>query len=130
MDSKILLVDDEKDIADLIEEVLRQDRFENIKKVYTGMDAVQVCREYQPDVVVLDIMLPDIDGIEVAGKYGSSRFALSCFFPQRMMILTKYLDCPAAVTIILQNPLAHGRLSIVSKRSSAASNTSLSCGQT
>ncbi len=33
MNSKILLVDDEKDIADLIEEVLRQDRFENIKKV-------------------------------------------------------------------------------------------------
>lgn len=33
MDCKILLVDDEKDIADLIEEVLRQDRFENIKKV-------------------------------------------------------------------------------------------------
>ena len=64
MDSKILLVDDEKDIADLIEEVLRQDSFENIKKVYTGMDAVQVCREYQPDVIVLDIMLPDIDGIE------------------------------------------------------------------
>lgn len=64
MDRKILLVDDEKDIADLIEEVLRQDSFENIKKVYTGMDAVQVCREYPPDVVVLDIMLPDIDGIE------------------------------------------------------------------
>ena len=53
-----ILVDDEKDIADLIEEVLRQYRFQNIKKVYTGMDAVQVCREYQPDVVVLDIMLP------------------------------------------------------------------------
>lgn len=33
MNSKILLVDDEKDIADLIEEVLHQDRFENIKKV-------------------------------------------------------------------------------------------------
>ena len=31
MDSKILLVDDEKDIADLIEEVLRQDSFENIE---------------------------------------------------------------------------------------------------
>ena len=50
MDRKILLVDDEKDIADLIEEVLRQDSFENIKKVYTGMDAVQVCREYQPSI--------------------------------------------------------------------------------
>ncbi len=32
MDCKILLVDDEKDITDLIEEVLRQDRFENIRK--------------------------------------------------------------------------------------------------
>lgn len=40
MDSKILIVDDEKYIADLIEEVLRQDSFENIQKVYTGMDAV------------------------------------------------------------------------------------------
>ncbi len=38
MDCKILLVDDEKDITDLIEEVLRQDRFENIKKVYTGTE--------------------------------------------------------------------------------------------
>lgn len=64
MDSKILLVDDEKDIADLIEEVLHQDSFENIRKVYTGMDAVSVCQEYQPDVIVLDIMLPDIDGID------------------------------------------------------------------
>lgn len=30
-----------------------------------GMDAVSVCREYQPDVIVLDIMLSDIDSIEV-----------------------------------------------------------------
>ena len=74
MDSKILLVDDEKDIADLVEEVLRQDSFENIKKVYTGMDAVQVCREYQPDVVVLDIMLPDIDGFRICQKIREKYF--------------------------------------------------------
>lgn len=65
MNSKILLVDDEKDISDLIEEALLQDNFVNIRKAYTGMEAVQICREYQPDVIVLDIMLPDIDGIEV-----------------------------------------------------------------
>ena len=66
MNSKILLVDDEKDIVDLMENVLRQDGFQNIQKAYTGMDALEMCREFQPDVIVLDIMLPDIDGIEVS----------------------------------------------------------------
>lgn len=68
MNSRILLVDDEKDISDLIEEALRQDSFADIQKVYTGLDAIQICREYQPDVIILDIMLRDIDGIEVCKK--------------------------------------------------------------
>ncbi|WNX85544.1 response regulator transcription factor [Agathobaculum sp. NTUH-O15-33] len=65
MDGKILLVDDEKDIADLIEEVLRQDGFRQIERAYTGRDALRVCRAFQPDAVLLDIMLPDMDGLEV-----------------------------------------------------------------
>lgn len=65
MDSKILLVDDEKDITDLIEEVLIMDGFRNIKKVHNGRDAVNLCKSFEPDVVILDIMLPDLDGIEV-----------------------------------------------------------------
>lgn len=68
MNSKILLVDDEKDISDLIEEALRQNNFTDIRKAYTGTEAVQICREYQPDVIILDIMLPDIDGIEVCKR--------------------------------------------------------------
>lgn len=65
---KILLVDDEKDIADLIQEVLQHDGFQFIQKAHTGLDALQICREFQPDVVVLDIMLPDLDGLEVCKK--------------------------------------------------------------
>lgn len=65
MDSKILLVDDEKDITDLIEEVLKGDGFRNIRKAYNGRDAVNLCKCFEPDVVILDIMLPDLDGIEV-----------------------------------------------------------------
>lgn len=91
MDGKILLVDDEKDIADLIEEVLRQDSFENIKKVYTGMDAVQVCREYQPDVVVLDIMLPDIDGIEVCRQIREFSFCSILFLSSKNDDIDKIL---------------------------------------
>lgn len=91
MDSKILLVDDEKDIADLIEEVLRQDSFKNIKKAYTGMDAVQVCREYQPDVVVLDIMLPDIDGIEVCKQIREFSFCSVLFLSSKNDDIDKIL---------------------------------------
>ena len=91
MDLKILLVDDEKDIADLIEEVLRQDSFKNIKKAYTGMDAVQVCREYQPDVVVLDIMLPDIDGIEVCKQIREFSFCSILFLSSKNDDIDKIL---------------------------------------
>ena len=91
MDSKILLVDDEKDIADLIEEVLRQDSFKNIKKAYTGMDAVQVCREYQPDVVVLDIMLPDIDGIEICKQIREFSFCSILFLSSKNDDIDKIL---------------------------------------
>ena len=86
-----MLVDDEKDIADLIEEVLRQDSFENIKKVYTGMDAVQVCREYQPDVVVLDIMLPDIGGIEVCKQIREFSFCSILFLSSKNDDIDKIL---------------------------------------
>ena len=68
MNSRILLVDDEKDIVDLIQEVLQKDGFQDIRRAGTGMDALQICREFQPEVVVLDIMLPDMDGIEVCRK--------------------------------------------------------------
>ena len=91
MDRKILLVDDEKDIADLIEEVLRQDSFKNIKKAYTGMNAVQVCREYQPDVVVLDIMLPDIDGIEVCKQIREFSFCSILFLSSKNDDIDKIL---------------------------------------
>lgn len=64
-DKRILLVDDEKDITDLLDEVLRKEGFHNIFKASGGKEAVRLCRMYQPDAVVLDIMLPDIDGIEV-----------------------------------------------------------------
>ncbi|MCB6608872.1 response regulator transcription factor [[Clostridium] symbiosum] len=68
MDYKILLVDDEKDIVDLLEEVLQKDGFHSIQKACTGMEALIICREFQPEVIVLDIMLPDIDGLEVCKK--------------------------------------------------------------
>lgn len=71
MTKKLLLVDDEKDIVDLLENVLQKEGFHEIRKAYTGEDAVAVCRAFQPDVVVLDVMLPGMDGIEVCRQIRS-----------------------------------------------------------
>lgn len=67
-DKKVLLIDDEKDITDLIEDVLLKEGFKNIRKAHSGLDGITICKEENPDVVVLDIMLPDIDGIEVCKR--------------------------------------------------------------
>lgn len=66
--SKILLVDDEQDIMNLLEKVLRQEGFQNILKATSGESAIEICRTEKPDAIVLDIMLPGIDGIEVCKK--------------------------------------------------------------
>lgn len=68
MNEKVLLVDDEKDIVELIENALLQEGFVSIERAYTGNEALEICKTYQPDVVVLDVMLPDIDGMEVCKK--------------------------------------------------------------
>jgi DNA-binding response OmpR family regulator len=91
MNSKILLVDDEKDIVDLIEEVLKKDNFQFIQKAYTGLDALQICREFKPDVVVLDVMLPDLDGLEVCKKIREFSYCSILFLSSRNDDIDKIL---------------------------------------
>lgn len=65
MNDRILLVDDEKDILDLIEEVLRAEGLCQCRRAVSGREAVSLAKVFQPDVIVLDVMLPDMDGVEV-----------------------------------------------------------------
>lgn len=67
-DKKILLIDDEKDITNLVEDVLVKENFKNIKKAHSGIDGIKICKEWHADIIVLDIMLPDIDGFEVCKR--------------------------------------------------------------
>lgn len=91
MDHKILLVDDERDIVELLEEVLRQEGFQNIQKAYTGTEAIKACRELHPDVVVLDIMLPDIDGLEVCKQIRTFSFCSILFLSSKNDDIDKIL---------------------------------------
>lgn len=63
--SKILIVEDEHDINRLIELVLLSDGYHNIKKAYDGQEALNIIKNYMPDLVLLDVMLPEIDGFTV-----------------------------------------------------------------
>lgn len=61
---KIMIVDDEPDILALLEKSLAIEGFHNIFKIDNGLSAVSFCRELQPDIIILDVMLPGIDGYE------------------------------------------------------------------
>jgi len=61
---RVLVVDDEVNIAELLAMALRYEGWE-LQMAHTGTDAVATARDFRPDAVVLDIMLPDFDGLEV-----------------------------------------------------------------
>lgn len=65
---KIMIVDDEPDILELLEKSLAIEGFQHITKIDNGLSAISSCKELQPDMVILDVMLPDIDGYEVCKR--------------------------------------------------------------
>ena len=65
---KVLLVDDDAELVELMTKVLEEDgRFE-VRVASNGFDAGMMVKEYRPDIIVLDVMLPDINGKEVCQR--------------------------------------------------------------
>jgi excisionase family DNA binding protein len=65
---KVLLVDDDPEIVELIHKSLEDDgRFE-VRIAANGFDAGMMVKEYRPDLIILDVMLPDINGKEVCHR--------------------------------------------------------------
>jgi excisionase family DNA binding protein len=68
---KVLLVDDDAELVELMSKVLEEDgRFE-VRVASNGFDAGMMVKEYRPDLIVLDVMLPDINGKEVCHRVRS-----------------------------------------------------------
>ena len=64
MSKRVLIVDDEKAIVDILEFNLQRDGYETLK-AYDGPEGLRMAREENPDLLLLDIMLPGMDGFEV-----------------------------------------------------------------
>ena len=64
---KILIVDDENDIAELIKDILEDEGY-NVTIKNNGTDAIKEVKENNYDIILLDIMMPDISGTEVCAS--------------------------------------------------------------
>lgn len=73
MNENILIVDDEKEIADLLEVYLKNDGY-TVWKFYSGIEALKCIETQKIDLAVLDVMLPDIDGFRICQKIREQYF--------------------------------------------------------
>ena len=62
---KVLIIDDEQDITEILETVLEREGFKNISVASCGTEGIRMFSSGNPDIVLLDIMLPDMTGYEV-----------------------------------------------------------------
>jgi DNA-binding response OmpR family regulator len=85
---EILLIDDDPDFSIMLRTLLRGRDFQ-VRSVYTGDDGIEACHEDPPDVVVLDLLMPNYDGWEVCEKIRE--------FSDVPIIILSALGAPASV---------------------------------
>ncbi|OGO15612.1 MAG: hypothetical protein A2Z14_09940 [Chloroflexi bacterium RBG_16_48_8] len=85
---EILLIDDDPDFSIMLRTLLRGRDFQ-VRAVYTGEDGIQACRDNPPDVVVLDLLMPNIDGWDVCERIRT--------FSDVPIIILSALGAPASV---------------------------------
>ena len=77
--TRILVVDDEPNITDLVGTALRYEGFE-VEVAATGRSALAKGQTFRPELMVLDVMLPDLDGFDVVRRLRNERLAVSVVF--------------------------------------------------
>jgi two-component system, OmpR family, response regulator len=77
--NRVLVVDDEPNIVDVISMALRFQGFA-VESAGTGAEALTAVSAFRPDLIVLDVMLPDMEGFEVARRLGARRIEIPIIF--------------------------------------------------
>ena len=100
---KILIVDDDENIAELISLYLMKECFET-RIEGNGEDALQAFHEYQPDLILLDIMLPGIDGYEVCSEIRKSSQVPIIFLSAKGEVFDKVLGLKMGADDYIMKP--------------------------
>jgi two-component system KDP operon response regulator KdpE len=64
---EVLLIDDDPDLSVMLRTLLRGQDIQ-IKAVFSGQEGIDSCQEHQPDVIILDLLMPEMDGWEVCER--------------------------------------------------------------
>lgn len=91
LNKKVLIVDDEEDILRLLKTVFLKEGIENVYTATTAADGFIQFQEKQPDIVILDIMLPDGEGYEVCKKIRSTSHVPILFLSAKTEEIDKIL---------------------------------------
>jgi len=78
-DHRVLVVDDEPNIVEVVAMALRFQGFE-VETAATGREALSAVSRFKPHLMVLDVMLPDMEGFEVAARLGAQRAGVPIIF--------------------------------------------------
>lgn len=105
-DAKILIVEDEKHINRLIELVLISGGYYKIRKAFDGAEALSLIKQDKPDLILLDVMLPEIDGLTLCRTIKNDTFLKST---KIIMITAKKME-----EDILQG-FEHGAIDYITK---------------
>ncbi len=65
MKKKILIIDDSKVVRNILIEIFEKHDYEVVGETGNSAEAVELMKKLSPDIIMLDIMMPDIDGIEI-----------------------------------------------------------------
>lgn len=69
---RILIVDDEQELLDMVASILKEDGFENIKTARSVNEAVEAAEAFSPELAILDVMLPDGSGFDLCERLKGS----------------------------------------------------------
>lgn len=87
----ILVCDDDKDIVEAISIYLEQEGHQ-ILKAYDGQQALLILQKNEVDLLIIDVMMPKLDGIRATLKIRRSILSLLLFFQQSPRMQIKFLD--------------------------------------
>jgi two-component system, OmpR family, response regulator MprA len=107
--AKILIIEDDVNIADFIKRGLAQKGFDT-KVSFTGLQGLEIAKSVKPDLVILDLILPDVDGIDICRELRSWGDIGIIILTARHMVGDRVLGLEAGADDYLPKPFAFEEL--------------------